>query len=521
MNRRSYFFLFLLGAGLSSLTVLSGRIAGYMDADYYLMGGVRLAAGLGFSEQILWNYLDQPIDLPHASHTYWMPMASILTAAGIRVAPGLAPALAGRIVFVLLSGLVPVVTALLATRFTTALWQIRSAGLLACLPGFYLPFMAAHDTFAFMMVAGGAFLMVAFYRSDLPGAGKPQDWRGLVLGLIAGLMHLARADGLLWLGIAGLASLWNSSRAEQTHRIAAVLRAAGLLLLGYLLIMGPWMYRNLAVTGSLLASGGTRALWLLDYDSLFAFPVEHLTGENWLASGLSAILTARWQALLTNLQTAVAIQAQIFLAPLVLWGAWVERKNPLVRLGLTAWTLILFVMTVLFPFAGARGGFFHSGAALQPLFWILAVVGFGRFLTWGRAARGWRLSQARPIFLGALILFAGLLSLGLLLSREPAPPVSLYAHVEEALAAQQLDSGERVMVNNPPGYYLASGRPAVVIPSGGLEAILAVSAQYQARYLVLEPLQGLPEIYDDPHGYDSLRLLDSVGSALIFEITND
>ena len=48
------------------------------------------------------------------------------------------------------------------------------------------------------MLLGGLFFLVFL---------KVQRGRYLLLGLLAGLMHLARADGLLWLGIAGLAAL--------------------------------------------------------------------------------------------------------------------------------------------------------------------------------------------------------------------------------------------------------------------------------------------------------------------------
>ena len=45
----------------------------YMDAYYYASNGRRLAGGHGFSEQIVWQFLDEPDGLPAPSHTYWMP----------------------------------------------------------------------------------------------------------------------------------------------------------------------------------------------------------------------------------------------------------------------------------------------------------------------------------------------------------------------------------------------------------------------------------------------------------------
>ncbi len=53
---------------------------GYMDAYYYTVGAQQLAAGRGFTEPFIWNYLDDPSGLPRPSHQYWMPLPSILAA---------------------------------------------------------------------------------------------------------------------------------------------------------------------------------------------------------------------------------------------------------------------------------------------------------------------------------------------------------------------------------------------------------------------------------------------------------
>ncbi|MFN2121495.1 MAG: hypothetical protein ACK2T0_13990, partial [Anaerolineales bacterium] len=82
MRIRSYVLLAVLGAGLSVAVARFQPFPGYLDADYYFGGGLQLAAGKGFTEPYLWNYLDQPVALPHPSHTYWMPLASMIAAAG-------------------------------------------------------------------------------------------------------------------------------------------------------------------------------------------------------------------------------------------------------------------------------------------------------------------------------------------------------------------------------------------------------------------------------------------------------
>ena len=52
------------------------------------------------------------------------------------------------------------------------------------------------------------------------------------------------------------------------------------------------------------------------------------------------------------------------------------------------------------------------------------------------------------------------------------------------------------MVANPPAFWYHTARPAVVVPHGGVEAVLAVADRYGVRYVVLDrnrpaPLAGL------------------------------
>jgi len=85
-------------------------VPGYMDAEYYALGGRQLAAGEGFRENILWHYLDDPDGLPHPSHGYWMPLGSIVAAAGMKLV-GSDGFPAARLYFFMIAMLVPLATA--------------------------------------------------------------------------------------------------------------------------------------------------------------------------------------------------------------------------------------------------------------------------------------------------------------------------------------------------------------------------------------------------------------------------
>jgi hypothetical protein len=209
------------------------------------------------------------------------------------------------------------------------------------------------------------------------------------------------------------------------------------------------------------------------------------------------------------------------------WGAWHHRRDFRVQIGIFAWLLTLAMMTVVFPFAGARGGFFHSGAALQPLFWALAPAGLERFIAWGTRVRGWKKQQARNVFSGAVIILVIFLSLFIVGERvigwgsDVRPwdaSRQTYIQLEQKLQGLGAAPNDIVMVNNPPGYYLASGRQAIVIPDGGPKTLLAAAKRYRARYVVLEknhPL-GLEQVYNKPRSISALRLLWSDDMTHIF-----
>lgn len=270
-------------------------------------------------------------------------------------------------------------------------------------------------------------------------------------------------------------------------------------------------------------------LWLTSYDQLFAYPASQLTPVFWFHSGITAILNARLWALGLNLANALAVQGEVFLLPLIGLGLWYFRKERRIQLAALAWLLTLAVMTVVFPFAGARGGFFHSGAALQTVWWVLAPLGLERLIEWGRQKRGWKAAQAGSIFRMALVGLAILLTAVIVWTRvaggNGGPPWgqenAVYSQVDKYLASQGASGSDVVMVANPPGFYLASGNPAIAVPDGDINTLLTVARKYKATYLVLEDGSvpaGLLPIYANPHEQTNLVYLNEIEQARIFII---
>jgi len=523
----NYIFLFLLGFVVTYTVAGFQNSPGYMDADYYFAGGLRLAEGEGFTEMTLWNFLDDPEGLPHPSHAYWMPVSSIIAFFGIKFFPLLPEFTGAQMISILVFGMVPPLTAALAYLFTSTRRDAIFAGLLASFSGFYLPFLSTTDTFGLYMLMGASFFLIV-NRIWKEG----NVWNYLVLGMLAGIMHLTRADGVIWLLIAWVVASTSKTKkdnkADDEQRLKILIKNQNrirvtnilIILFGYIIVMSPWFVRNMEVFGVPLSPGGIKSLWLIEYNDLFAYPSSILNLSHWWQSGLGEIIKVRVFSFGLNMQTFVAVQGSIFLFPLILAGYWKFRHNQLVRLTVGSWMMILIIMTLIFPF---------SGAAVQPVFWALVPVGLNQFVSLGVSKRNWLKSQATIFFRVGLVLFAiGLSSLIFyqkLLVRSQNGNIwdetsAKYAELDEILISHNASPGDIILVINPPGYYLATGRTSIAIPNGDINTLLALALRYHADYLILEsdfPL-GLQSLHDDFEDQNGLIFLGEFDNTKLFEI---
>lgn len=494
-------------------------VPGYMDADYYYAGGVSLFSGKGFSDPFLWNYLDDPTALPHPSHTYWMPLPSLLAWLGM-VLLGRSDFLSARVWFLLMASLIAPLTAWLSFRLTGRRVSGWIAGGLAVFSGYYMVFVGLVETFAITMLGGAACLILI--TSNL------KAWKKyLFLGLLMGCLHLTRADGLMWLVLGGL-GLTVQGKREKWQAKQAVL-VAGVLLAGYLAVMGAWYMRNLSLFGSLFPPGSGRVMWATEYDQMFSYPPGLLSFDAWLSAGLGPIMIGRWDALLANLQSTLAVEALIFLLPLILVGLWRLRKKAIIRLAGLMWLVLFSLMTLIFPLAGSRGGFFHAAAGVQVVFWAAAPAGLEAFIDIGVRRRNWKMDRAIKGFGFLFVLVAFLFSLGLVwvrtMGETPNQPAwgkywRDYQQVDAALISLGAKPGDRVIVNNPPGYFNVNQRGALMIPNGDEHVVRQVAQKFDVRYLILDensvkPLGGR---YLQPGSGNGLTLIDILGMYQIYRI---
>jgi len=491
MSRKNIYLLFILSLIVAASASIWIRVPGYMDAEYYFAMGDRLVKGDGFSEPFLWNYLNPPDSLPHPSHQYWMPLTSIIAAISMAI---FGESFHGaQRVFILMAAAIPVLTTIAAYRIHNNSRFALHAGMLAIGSGFFLPVLVTTDTFTPYMLIGS---LVLLYTAKASQSVKLPIW--LMVGGLIGLAHLTRADGILLLGVAVLA-IWSSKISRM--------RATVTLLLGYGVIMLPWWLQSFAATGSLFSPNASRVLWLLSYDELFSYPAAQLTSQRWWSAGLGTLLSTRFDSLLTDMQNLIGVNGLVFLGPMMLVGGYVHRSKPIVRIAFFYLLILLLVMSFIFPFAGARGGFFHSASALMPILWALAPVGLHEMIKFGVRKRNWDRESAQKVFAAAAIILAGLTTLGLYAvrvigSNPQAPKWSAsnqsYLQVGDWMS-EHAEQGDLVAINNPPGFYTATQLPSVVIPDGGEQELKSVVNEYEVDWLVLDQNNpGLRSLYENP-----------------------
>ncbi len=499
MIRIHWLLLLALALAVRLLAILPIQQPGYMDAAYSYDIALNLARGQGFVEPFLWNYLDNPAGLPHPSHLYWMPLPTMLAWVGLTFFGRTYQA--AQVPFAFLSALLPLVSYWVAAQTTGHRRHGLLAGLLTLFSGFYVPYWGHTDNFAPFALAGSLSLIAAWQvgraREKQLGAARPgcavsripsrplpdpvpgiRDGAGsgraggrwglraerwaLGAGALAGLAHLARADGPLLLIAIGIvwgkslisnlpwptrqpalpapcrdgapvgAAPWPARRSQDgqvaraspgpvsvppvpvpqvqagrggpggrqspTRERRLGIRDFLLVILGYTLVMLPWFVRNWLVVGAPLPTIGAKTIWLTTYNDLFSYGRE-LSLQTYLAWGWGNILRSKLDALWLNTQTVLAVLCMIFLAPLVPVGWWRLRQHRLYQLAAWYGTLLFLAMTFAFTFPGPRGGLFHSGGALLPFIFTAALVGLDTIVEWTAARRqGWDSHMAKQVF---------------------------------------------------------------------------------------------------------------------------
>jgi hypothetical protein len=530
--RRDLLVVFTLALLMRGLAALPQTQPNYMDAAYYTVGGQRLAQGYGFNDPYVWNYLDQPTAVPRPSHLYWMPLPSILVA-GSQALLGVNYR-AAQLPFVALAALLPVIAYTVAWQLSAKRRHARLAALLTIFSAYYLPYWGVPESFAPYAVFGS---LVLYWSIGDRSTGNQlignwstgQSGRWLAAGACAGLAHLSRADGfLLLIPALSLQMARQKAAGGRTKFFSPHPSSFILIFSGYLLVMTPWFLRNLSVIGAPLSSAGAQAAWLCNYDELFSygvrFDVNHLLG-----CGLDQVVLTRLNGVASGVVHLMAENGLIFMALPIAIGLWHTRRVALIRGALIYLGLLFGVMTIVFTFAGDRGGLFHSTGALLPFFYAAAPIGLDALIGWIAARRRtWQVAPARTVFaiasIGLAIGLSWFVYRGRVLGADVTAPVWNQAdQVSITIGHAVIDRGEIdpiVMVNNPPLFTYLTGLRSIVIPNGDEAMLLAAARQFGAQWVVLDANRpaGLAGLYAYPTGDPRFQAVASIEGTQVLQV---
>jgi hypothetical protein len=475
--------------------VLVGGFAdpAYPDSFYYVDVARQLAAGHGFNTDVLWIFAEvggkipaSPV-LPIPSNAHWMPLASLVQVPFIWV---LGPtALASSLPFALIGATAAPIAWAIGRDAGVPKYAAVGAGLLTAFPGLSWVYMAQPDNFSLYQPLVAASLWMA-------ARGVRGSRRSFLLaGLLAGLATLSRNDGLLVLGVLGLAFLWDRWRTRRAFGgdpprppripLATAIGSAAL----FAVCVAPWFARQLAVFGSLSPSTASgKVLFIRDIGEWNSITTP-ATLDHLLGMGIVPLLMTRIGGFVAAAFIFSVLVGVLVLVPPMLVGAWHRRRDAWFGPYL-AYAVVLFLFSAIVSAVHVPGGtFIHSAVALAPHGYVLALDGIVVAIGWmARRRSRWDVAQAGRIFVGAAVGFGVLgavfgsvaVHAGWAAKRERMEAVAA------ALDAAGAPTDDRLMSIDASGYKYWTGRPGVVLVNDPLDTVLAVAEAYRTRWLILE-----------------------------------
>ncbi|MBI9052017.1 MAG: hypothetical protein JEZ00_21560 [Anaerolineaceae bacterium] len=525
---RDYFLLAGIALILNLLALYFQKVPGYMDAEYYYAGSLNLFNGHGFFETYIWNTLGLPALLPSASHLYWMPLPSVLGALGMFIFQA-SDYIYARIPFLFIAVFIPILTYQFATNFTSARRVHLIAGFMAVFSGVYLVYLSLVESFSLYMLLGGFIGLTVYKLLSGNNSKAKQNILFIFLGILCAFMHLTRADGILWIGFCGLIPVfWGLIQKKWKDGLSGLL----FLVLPYVAIMLPWYSRNWQLFQQIFPPGNQYALFLTEYNDNFLYPVDQITVQRWLSSGIGNILGDRFQAVGSNLLTGWMIQFGILLLPFFI--VWVTKSWKLiyVRWLLICYSVQFVFMSFIFPYAGMRGGFLHSGSAFQIMFWVGSAIGLFQTIDWWMKKRA-AFDSRIPLLLSGGVIFILSIITGMMYQQKVFGSQSeivkwqqdtdLYTDLNHVLHEKGISDDASVMIKDPPGFHLVSNRHAIVVPNSDINGLILMADQYDIDYLILDPhiVPELAAFYEFAPAIDGLQFEFAHEDFKVFSFTNE
>lgn len=465
--------------GLLVLTLLA-RVAtarefswpGLMDPGYYRDVAHHLNAGEGLTTCVLWNFNHLPADVVHPACDYWGPVVPVLLATAFGI--GGESLESGQAVSILFS-LVLVLQAL------SLAWRLGLAPELAAAAALILTFSLQLNYFGVTFDTPTPFAVFANGCLFAQALALTRDSRYLFVAAPFGVLaQLTRADGLLLPVMTLVWGLWLAVR--RRAGAAAFL----MLVLLHLVLIAPWMYRNMVDFGRPFPSSVVQAVAMRDYSDLFKVGERPSLGE-YLAQGPVKILGDKASVLVANLGTLTMAECVflIWLLPFMLRALW---RDPFHRPFLLYALGLLASLSLVFSFQSVNGSLIHSMPALYPYLACVAVAGGRELVT--RVAGDLRIGRRVAFLLPWLyVLYTALFWGGSLVGNpdlgQPARDARAVGAALESWYAREAGEGIRLMSNDSLDMAVWLPAPVVQVPRDeGLSTTFGLAHRYKLSYLL-------------------------------------
>lgn len=490
--------LFAAAFGVRAVLALQLPFPQLDDPAAYVQVARHLAQGRGLVSDVIWNYWIPFETLTHPSNEFWMPLASALMAASIKVwgdtlwAAQFVGAVCGSLLVTLTYGM------------GRTLWpQQRLWGALAAvllIPGAIVVFQSVSaDSSALYALLSTA----AIFSAALAIARRKLSW-AIASGLLSGLSYLTRSHGLLLpltIGLMWAITLWRDKR--------LILKFGLALVICYFALVIPWWLRNTAVFGLAQPVPLTTIMASREYADWYNYS-HHPTVASMLALGWPTILNLRWEAVLQGLGVLLLLT---FPYGVIGLPAVFLRREPLFRICAVYGALLFLGVTLILPSSSVTGAWYHSAgtfAAFAALGSIVAVK--------------WLFERKRTRVL-AVALYAVFIGLCLgqsVVAWNAAIARSRHEAQQFAAIAQWLKThvpvAEPILTTQAHSLNYISGYPTLSVPIQQDASVLReVADRFGVRYVVITETNGqYPPALDRPDA--RARLIARLPGTLIYEL---
>ncbi len=472
--------------------------AAYPDSYYYVDVARAIAAGHGLNVDFIWifaevgNRIPEVPTLPVPANAHWLPLASLVQVPFIAA---FGPtAVASALPLAIIGSLAAPLTWAIARDARAAPLVAVTAGVLSAIPAAATVFMAQPENFAIMhpLVAAAIWCTARGLKGD--------NRAYAFAGLLAGLASLGRNDGvflgaaigLVWFG--DRLRWWRGRRGSgswvhvEDRRPISFAAAVGCLAL-FLLVMGPWWARQLAVFGSISpTSSSGAALWIRTISEWNSITVQPSLGQ-FLDQGLGTIVASRLEGLSSAIGNFVVVIGSVVLIPFLLVGAIGRARSRDFSPWFVYTGVVFLTATLLYPLHVPGGAFIHSAIGLAPHAAILSMEGVLILVSWiASRRRTWDERSANGFLAWGVVLLVVMTAV--VFGRPVQERWDETRQPRIALAAELdrlgVPATDRLLSIDAAGFKYWTGRPGVVTPDDPIETIEAVARAYEIRWLILE-----------------------------------